>query len=198
MSAWIALAVCFAILVIVVLWAVGAYNRLVALKNRFKNAFSQIDVQLTRRHDLIPNLVETTKAYLAHERETLEGVTAARGAAVAAQTRASADPGDAVAMRGLLAAEGALGGALGRLMALSEAYPQLKADATIKTLTDELSGTENRIAFARQAYNDAVMEYNTAREQFPGNLVAGFGDFREAALWELENPAAKVAPVVKF
>jgi LemA protein len=117
---------------------------------------------------------------------------------VAAQTRASADPGDAVAMRGLLAAEGALGGALGRLMALSEAYPQLKADATIKTLTDELSGTENRIAFARQAYNDAVMEYNTAREQFPGNLVAGFGDFREAALWELENPAAKVAPVVKF
>ena len=198
MSPWIILVVLLVFIAVVVLWAVGVFNRLVSLRNRFKNAYSQIDVQLTRRYDLIPNLVETTKAYLAHERGTLEAVIAARGAAVAAQTRVGGDPSDGAAVRGLLSADGALTGALGRLMMVTEAYPQLKADTTIKALTDELSGTENRIAFARQAYNDAVMIYNTEREQVPGNIIAGFGSFTAATLWELENAAARVAPVVKF
>ena len=198
MSAWIILAVLLALVAVLVLWAVGVFNRLVSLRNRFKNAYSQIDVQLTRRYDLIPNLVETTKAYLSHERGTLEAVIAARGAAVTAQSRVGGDPSNTAALQGLLGAEGALTGALGRLMMVTEAYPQLKADTTIKALMDELSGTENRIAFARQAYNDAVMVYNTAREQVPGNIVAGFGNFTPATLWELENTAARVAPVVKF
>jgi LemA protein len=199
MTAWIILAVLVALGVALVVWSVGVYNGLVALRNRYKNAYSQIDVQLTRRYDLIPNLVETVKGYMAHEHGTLEDVIKARSAAVAAQTRAAGEPGEPAAMHGLLAADAGLTGALGRLMVLSESYPQLKADANVKTLTDELTGTENRIAFARQAYNDMVMAYNTAREQVPGNLVAGFGNFTAAALWEAENPAAvRQAPVVKF
>lgn len=198
MSPWAVLLVLVVLAAVVVLWAVGVYNGLVTRRNRVKNAFSQIDVQLTRRYDLIPNLVESTKAYLAHEHDTLEAVIAARGAAVAAQTRVAGNPADGVAMQGLLTADGALGGALGRLMMLTEAYPTLKADATMKALTDELAGTENRIAFARQAYNDAVMDYNTAREQVPGNLVVGFGDFPAATSWEAESQAVRQAPVVKF
>ncbi|MCS6920711.1 MAG: LemA family protein, partial [Elioraea sp.] len=163
----------FALLAVVIFWAVGAYNRLVDLRNRFRNAFAQIDVQLKRRYDLIPNLVETAKAYMKHERETLEAVIRARNSAVAANAAAAADPGNAAAMQGLMAAEGALSGALAKLFALAEAYPDLKANANMMQLSEELTGTENRIAFARQAFNDAVMTFNTAVEQFPSNLIAG-------------------------
>ncbi|MFM2092759.1 MAG: hypothetical protein RLZZ127_3248 [Planctomycetota bacterium] len=179
-------------------WAVGIYNRLVALKQRFANAFSQIDVQLKRRYDLIPNLVETAKGFMAHERGTLEAVIAARNQASSAAARAAANPSNGDAMRGLLAAEGALGQGLGRLWALAEAYPTLKADQTMLRLQDELTGTENKIAFARQAYNDAVMVYNTAREQFPGTIVASLANFGAAAPWQLDEPAARTAPKVAF
>ena len=198
MSAWIILAVLLALVAVLVLWAVGVFNRLVSLRNRFKNAYSQIDVQLTRRYDLIPNLVETTKAYLSHERGTLEAVIAARGAAVTAQSRVGGDPSNTAALQGLLGAEGALTGALGRLMMVTEAYPQLKADTTIKALMDELSGTENRIAFARQAYNDSVMVYNTTRETFPNVVFAGMFGFQAAELFKVEDPSERNAPKVSF
>ncbi|MCS7101223.1 MAG: LemA family protein [Burkholderiaceae bacterium] len=185
----------FALLAVVIFWAVGAYNRLVDLRNRFRNAFAQIDVQLKRRYDLIPNLVETAKAYMKHERETLEAVIRARNSAVAAHAAAAADPGNAAAMQGLVAAEGALSGALAKLFALAEAYPDLKANANMMQLSEELTGTENRIAFARQAFNDAVMAFNTAVEQFPSNLIAGLFSFKPAELLQATEAPEERKPV---
>jgi LemA protein len=193
----------FAVVVIIALavavfYTIGLYNRLVSLRNRFKNAFAQIDVQLKRRYDLIPNLVETARAYMQHERETLEAVIRARNAAVTAGQQAASDPADAAAMQGLAGAEQALRGALTRFFALSEAYPDLKANQNMMQLTEELTSTENRIAFARQSYNDAVTAYNTARESFPANLVAGSFNFSEAVLLVIEDAAERVAPRVSF
>jgi LemA protein len=175
---------------------ISIYNGLVTRRNGYKNAYAQIDVQLKRRHDLIPNLVETAKAYLKHERETLEQVVAARNAAATAARGAAANPGDPQAMQGLAAAEGALGATLTRFMAVAESYPDLKANQTMSQLMEELSSTENRIAFARQAYNDAVMTYNNARETFPGMLLAG--SFAAAQPWVVEQPAEREAVKVTF
>lgn len=183
---------------LIIVFAVVIYNKLVSYRNRFKNAFAQIDVQLQRRHDLIPNLVETAKAYLKHEKETLENVIAARNQAVSAQKAAAADPADGGLIGKLSQAEGLLTGALGRLFAVSEAYPDLKADATMRDLMESLESTENKVAFARQAYNDAVMNYQTLKESFPNNIVANFGNFKDAAMFEIENPEAKIAPKVSF
>ena len=182
----------------VLMWLMGAYNRLVALRNRFKNAYEQIDVQLKRRYDLIPNLVETAKGYIKHERGTLEAVIAARNAASAANVAAAQNPGDAVAMKGLSVAETALTSTLGRLFAVAEAYPDLKANTTMMALMEELTSTENKVAFARQAYNDSVMAYNTQRETFPTNMVAGPFNFGPAELFVIEKPAEKEAPKVSF
>jgi LemA protein len=182
----------------VLMWVVGAYNRLVALRNRFKNAFAQIDVQLKRRYDLIPNLVETAKGYIKHERGTLEAVVAARNAASSANVRAAQNPGDAAAMKELSGAETALTGTLGRLFAVAEAYPDLKANTTMMALMEELTSTENKVAFARQAYNDAVMGYNTQRETFPTNMIAGPFNFGPAELFVIEKPEEKEAPKVTF
>jgi LemA protein len=179
-------------------FVIGMYNRLVSLRNRFKNAFSQIDVQLKRRYDLIPNLVETAKGYLQHERNTLEAVIAARNAASAANSRAAQSPGDPNAMKQLAGAEAALTGTLGRFFALAEAYPDLKANQTMSRLMEELTSTENKVAFARQSYNDSVMTYNTARETFPSNLIAGPFNFGPAQLFEIEKPEQKEAPKVSF
>jgi LemA protein len=191
---WIILGV----VVVAVLVVVAIYNRLVVLRNRFKNAFAQIDVQLQRRHDLIPNLVESAKAYLTHEKSTLENVIAARNQAVSARGAAAANPADATAMQGLLGAESQLTGAMGRLFAVMESYPNLKADQTIAKLMEELSSTENRVAFARQAYNDSVMEYNTTRETFPNIVFAGPFGFQPAVLFDITNPADREAPKVSF
>lgn len=186
------------LVVILVIYVIAIYNGLVSLRNRVKNGFSQIDVQLQRRYDLIPNLVETAKAYLKHERETLEAVIAARNQAQAAANRAEKDPTDASAIRELAGAEAVLGGAMGRFFALAEAYPDLKANQNMMQLTEELSSTENRIAFSRQAYNDAVMTYNTKCESFPDNLVAGKFGFKQAELLELEDKEARKAVKVSF
>jgi len=192
---WIFLAVVVALAA----WVIAIFNGLVTLRNRFKNAFAQIDVQLKRRYDLIPNLVEAAKGYLAHERQTLEAVIAARGAAVNAAQRAAAAPGDPAAMTGLAQAEGVLGGALGRLLAVFEAYPDLKANQNILQVQEELTSTENKVAFARQGYNDAVMSYNTRRESVPDNIVAGLFAFKEATLLEAtESKEERQAPKVKF
>lgn len=192
---WIFLAVVVALAA----WVIAIYNGLVTLRNRFKNAFAQIDVQLKRRYDLIPNLVEAAKGYLQHERQTLEAVIAARGAAVNAAQRAAAAPGDPAAMTGLAQAEGVLGGALGRLLAVFEAYPDLKANQNVLQVQEELTSTENKVAFARQGYNDAVMSYNTRRESFPDNVVAGLFAFKEATLLEAtESKEERQAPKVKF
>jgi LemA protein len=180
------------------MFVIGGYNALVTLRNRYKNAFSQIDVQLKRRYDLIPNLVETAKGYLQHERGTLEAVIAARNAAITANTRAAQNPGDAAAMKDLSSAETALSGVMTRLFALSEAYPDLKANTTMMTLMEELSSTENKISFARQAYNDAVMAYNTRREVFPSNIIAGMFNFAPAELFVVDKPEEKEAPKVTF
>jgi LemA protein len=177
---------------------IGIYNSLVGLRNRYKNAYSQIDVQLKRRYDLIPNLVETAKGYLAHERGTLEAVITARNAAVTANTRAAQNPGDVSTMKELSGAESALTGALGRLFALSEAYPDLKANTTMMTLMEELTSTENKVSFARQAYNDSVMAYNTRREVFPSNIIAGMFNFGPAELFVIDKPEQKEAPKVTF
>jgi LemA protein len=186
------------VVVAVLLWVAGAYNRLVAMRNRFKAAFSQIDVQLKRRHDLIPNLVETAKGYLGHEKGTLEAVTQARTAAMGAARAAAANPGDPLAMAGLAAAESQLGGVLGRLFAVSEAYPDLKANQNMMALQQELSATENQIASARQVFNNQVMQYNTARESFPTNLVANALGFAPAQLFELEVEKERQIPQVSF
>ncbi|MDR1281202.1 MAG: LemA family protein [Opitutaceae bacterium] len=187
-----------AILLILVLWVVGIYNGLVTLRNRFKNAFAQIDVQLKRRYDLIPNLVETAKGYLKHERETLEAVTRARNIAASAAQAAAANPADPNAMKSLLTAEAGLGGALSRLLVVSERYPDLKANQNMMQLTEELTSTENKISFARQAYNDAVMAYNTRRETFPTVILAGAFGFTPAELFRIEDPTERNAPKVSF
>jgi len=187
-----------AVIVVGGLYVIGRYNGLIALRNRFKNAFAQIDVQLKRRYDLIPNLVETAKGYIQHERGTLEAVTQARNLAQAAGGRAAANPGDPQAMRELGGAEAGLTGALGRLLAVAEAYPDLKANQNMMQLTEELTSTENKVAFARQAYNDSVMTYNTSREVFPTNLIAGMFSFQAAELFQVDNPAEKQAPKVSF
>ena len=194
----IVLGVLVLIVVILGLWAVGIYNGLVALRNRFKNAFAQIDVQLKRRYDLIPNLVETAKGYLKHERETLEAVIKARNIALAASQTAAANPADANAIKGLGAAETGLAGALSRLMVVSEQYPDLKANQNMMQLTEELTSTENKIAFARQAYNDSVMSYNTSRETFPNVIFAGMFGFLPAELFKIEDPTERSAPKVSF
>jgi LemA protein len=186
------------LIVLLVLFIVGVYNRLVTARNNYKNAFAQIDVQLTRRYDLIPNLVETAKGYIKHERETLEAVIRARSAAVSGLKAAAASPGDAAAMQQLAGAENALAGALGRLLAVVEAYPDLKANQNMMQLSEELTSTENKVAFARQAYNDSVMTYNTAREVFPNNLVANMFAFGAAELLEIERTEMRAAPKVSF
>jgi LemA protein len=183
---------------LVVIVAVGIYNRLVTLRNRYKNAFSQIDVQLKRRYDLIPNLVEVAKGYIKHERETLEAVIQARNAAYAAGQQAARSPGESAAMTALGGAEGQLAGALGRLFAVAEAYPDLKANQNMLALQEELSSTENKISFARQAYNDAVMVYNTRREVFPSSIIASTFNFQEAHLFEVERAVEREAPKVSF
>ncbi|SFK38995.1 LemA family protein [Lysobacter sp. cf310] len=189
-----------ALVVIVAVWVVGIYNALVTSRNAYKNAFAQIDVQLQRRFDLIPNLVETVKGYLSHERETLEAVIAARGAAVSGLAAAKANPGDPAAMEQLAASQGQLNGALGRLLAVSEAYPDLKANQNMMQLTEELTSTENKVAFARQAYNDSVMAYNNRREIFPSSVIAGMFNFAAAALLEIPADRAEMraAPKVQF
>ena len=187
-----------ALVVVAVFFAITIYNRLVSGRNRFKNAFAQIDVQLTRRHDLIPNLVETAKGYMSHERETLEAVVNARNLAVACLKAAAKDPSDPEAMKQLAGAEQGLSGALGRLFALSEAYPDLKANENMMQLSEELTTTENKVAFSRQAYNDSVMDYNTLRESFPNNLFAGWFSFKMAELLEIEDEAKREAPKVSF
>ncbi|HAK93688.1 MAG TPA: hypothetical protein DCM87_01440 [Planctomycetes bacterium] len=194
---WALIAVA-AVILVLVLVVVGIYNKLVALRNRYKNGFSQIDVQLKRRYDLIPNLVEVAKGYMKHERETLEAVIQARNQAVDAGRQAAANPGDPAAMTSLGSAEGQLTGALGRLFALAESYPDLKANQNMLALQEELSSTENKVAFARQAYNDAVMSYNTGRETFPSVLFAGMFNFREANLFEVESRGEREAPKVSF
>jgi len=195
MGGWIFLAV----IVVLVFWAVSIYNRLVQLRNRFKNGFAQIDVQLKRRYDLIPNLVETAKGYIKHERETLEAVIKARNSALAAAQAAGANPGNPAAMQQLGQAEGALTGVLGRMFALAESYPDLKANQNMLALQEELSSTENKVAFARQGFNDSVMEYNTKRESFPDSIFAGMFGFGPAELLAAtESPEERKAPQVKF
>ncbi len=186
------------VLFLLVMFIIGIYNRLVALRNRYKNAYSQIDVQLKRRYDLIPNLVETAKGYLKHERETLENVIKARNVAYSASQTAASNPGDASAVKNLASAEASLAGVMTRFMAISEAYPDLKANQNMMQLTEELTSTENKISFARQAYNDSVMAYNTQREVFPSNLIAGTFNFGPAELFVVDKPEEKQAPKVSF
>jgi LemA protein len=187
-----------AIVGLLILYLIVLFNRLVSLRNRFKNAFAQIDVQLKRRYDLIPNLVETARAYMKHERETLDAVIRARNAAASAGQHAAAQPGEPGAMRELSGAEQALGGALTRFFALAEAYPDLKANQNMMQLSEELTSTENRVAYARQGYNDAVTAYNIARERFPANLLAGVLNFEPAQLLLIENEAERAAPRISF
>jgi len=194
MYGWIVLA----FVVLTIIFVIGLYNRLVTLRNRVKNAFAQIDVQLTRRHDLIPNLVETVKGYIKHERETLEAVIAARNTAIAGLKAAEANPSSTQAIQQLGVAETALTGALSRLLAVVEAYPDLKASQNMMQLTEELTSTENKVAFSRQAYNDSVMDYNNACEMFPSGVVANLFQFRSAAMLEIENVAKREVPKVSF
>ncbi|TLY61051.1 MAG: LemA family protein [Gammaproteobacteria bacterium] len=191
---WIVLLVLLGLAVIFV----SSYNRLVTARNAFKNAFAQIDVQLTRRYDLIPNLVEIAKGYIKHERETLEAVIQARNAAYAGLKAAASDPGNAAAVQKLAGADQLLGGALGRLMAVAEAYPDLKANQTMMQLSEELTSTENKVAFARQAYNDAVMTYNNIREVFPSSVAANMLGFQPAQPLDIAKPEAREAPKVSF
>jgi LemA protein len=194
MAGWIVLALG----VLVAFFFISIYNRLIAGRNAYKNAFAQIDVQLTRRHDLIPNLVETAKGYMKHERETLEAVITARNAAVSGLKNAAAHPGDPNAVQQLAGAENVLTGALGRLFALAEAYPDLKANQNMMQLSEELTSTENKVAFARQAYNDSIMSYNNLREVFPNTVVAGMFSFQPAQLLEIESTEKRVVPQVTF
>lgn len=195
MGGWIT----FGIIVAIIFFVISVYNRLIALRNQFKNAFAQIDVQLQRRHDLIPNLVESVKKYLSHEKETLTQVIEARNQAAAAKRQAAEHPEDPSAISALGKAESMLTGSLANVFALSENYPELKANENISELMEELSSTENRIGFARQAFNDSVMTYNTYREQFPNNVIGGFfGSFKAAELLQIESPEAKKAVKVSF
>ncbi len=194
----IVLGVLLLVVVVLALWIAGIYNKLVELRNRFKNAFAQIDVQLKRRYDLIPNLVEVAKGYMKHESGTLEAVIKARNIAYAASQTAAANPADANAMKGLMSAESGLGGALSRLMVVSEQYPDLKANQNMMQLTEELTSTENKVSFARQAYNDVVMAYNTARETFPNVIFAGMFGFLPAELFKIDDPTERNAPKVSF
>jgi LemA protein len=187
-----------AIIVALIAYAIGIYNNLVNLRNRVKNAFAQIDVQLTRRYDLIPNLVEAVKGYMKHERETLDSVIRARNAAVSNLDAAKADPSNAEAVRRLGEAEGTLAGALGRLFALSEAYPDLKADRNMMHFQEELASTENKVAFARQAFNDSVLSYNNATQNFPNNVVAGMFSFHPASFLDIESEQKREVPEVAF
>lgn len=186
------------VVVVIVFWLVGIYNGLITARNGYKNAFAQIDVQLQRRYDLIPNLVETAKAYMAHERQTLEAVIAARGAAMGGLAAAKANPGDPQAMQQLTAGENQLSGTLKSLFAVSESYPDLKANQNMMQLSEELTSTENKVAFARQAYNDGVMYYNNKREVFPSSIIAGMFNFAPATSWEVESPDVKKAVKVSF
>lgn len=186
------------VLLLVVLFVIGIYNSLITSRNRYRNAFSQIDVQLKRRNDLIPNLVETAKGYLKHERETLEAVVQARNLNVAAAEQAAKAPGDRQAMASLNTAEGQLTGALGRLLAVCESYPDLKANQNMMALQEELTSTENKVAFARQAYNDSATNYNNARETFPNVIIASMFNFQEANLFQVEEPKEREAPKVSF
>lgn len=194
----IILLVFLGLVVLLVFFVIAQYNGLIRGRNGYKNAFAQIDVQLKRRHDLIPNLVETVKGYMAHERETLEAVIAARQGAESARSAAAANPGDPAAMKQLAQAEGGLGGTLGRLFALSEAYPDLKANQNMMQLTEELTSTENRISFARQAFNDGVLHFNNMRETFPTNIIAGMFNFAVAESFEITNTAEREAVKVQF
>jgi LemA protein len=194
----LALIIVLIVIALLALIVVGIYNKLVGLRNRFKNAFAQIDVQLQRRYDLIPNLVETAKAYMSHERNTLEAVIAARNTAYAASKAAAANPADAGAIKTLSQAESGLGGALSRLMVVAEQYPDLKANQNMMQLSEELTSTENKVAFSRQAYNDSVMSYNTQREVFPSVIFAGMFGFGPAELFQVENAQARQAPKVSF
>lgn len=195
---WIILGVLAVVAIAILAWVASTYNGLVTLRNRFKNAFAQIDVQLKRRYDLIPNLVETAKGYMTHERETLDAVITARSRAMAAEVKVAGNPADPAAMKQLMSAEGMLTGALGRLMAVAEAYPNLKADTHMSALMEELTSTENRVAFSRQAYNDSVTSYNTTREQFPAVVIANLLGFLAAELFEIDVPEQREAPKVKF
>ncbi len=186
------------IVAVVVIWAIGIYNRLVNQRNRVKNAFAQIDVQLTRRYDLIPNLVEVVKGYMKHERETLEAVINARNSASASLDAAKADPANAQMIKELGASEGALTSALGRLFALSEAYPDLKANQNMMQLQEELASTENKVAFSRQAFNDSVLQYNNSAQNFPNNVMAGFFSFALASFLEIESEEKREVPEVSF
>jgi LemA protein len=197
-AALIVLGVLFLIVVVLALWVAGIYNSLVALRNRFKNAFAQIDVQLKRRYDLIPNLVETAKGYMKHEHDTLEDVIKARNIAYTASQSAAANPADAGAMKNLVSAESGLTGALSRLMVVSEQYPDLKANQNMMQLTEELTSTENKVSFARQAYNDSVTVYNTTRETFPNVVFAGMFGFTDAQLFQIEDGTERNAPKVNF
>lgn len=192
----IIIAVLVVIALIAVFWVMGTYNGLVKLRNRYRNAFAQIDVQLKRRHDLIPNLVETAKGFMKHERETLEAVIQARN--MASSARKDANTEDAASMGALMAAEGGLGSALGRLFALSESYPDLKSNANMMQLSEELTSTENKVAFSRQSYNDSVTEYNTKTEMFPASVIAGMFNFNQATLFEVSDDSEREAVKVEF
>lgn len=194
--ALIILGVIVLIVLVIGFWVMGMYNGLVKLRNRYRNAFAQIDVQLKRRHDLIPNLVETAKGFMSHERETLEAVIQARN--MASSARQDANTEDASSMTALMAAEGGLGGALGKLFALSEAYPDLKSNANMMQLSEELTSTENKVAFSRQAYNDAVTEYNTKTEVFPSSMIAGTFNFNQASLFEVADESERESVKVEF
>ena len=194
----IVLAIFVGLLLLVAFWAIALYNGLIGKRNRFRNAFAQIEVQLQRRYDLIPNLVETAKGSMSHEKDTLEAVIAARNQAMGAMQAAAAAPGDSSAMANLASAEAGLGGVLGRLMAVAEAYPDLKANQNMMAVQEELTSTENKVAFARQAFNDAVTLFNTARETFPAVLIAGLLGFKEAMLFEVDDASARSAPKVNF
>lgn len=194
----IVFAIFFGLLLLLAFWAIALYNGLIGKRNRFRNAFAQIEVQLQRRYDLIPNLVETAKGYMSHEKDTLEAVIAARNQAMGAMQAAAAAPGDSSAMANLASAEAGLGGVLGRLMAVAEAYPDLKANQNMMAVQEELTSTENKVAFARQAFNDAVTLFNTARETFPAVLIAGLLGFKEAMLFEVDDASARSAPKVNF
>lgn len=197
-GAIVGIVVAAVVVLLLVIWVISSYNGLVRRRNAYQNAFAQIDVQLTRRHDLIPNLVETAKGYLRYERETLDAVISARGGAVTAQQEARGNPGDPAAMQQLSGAETALNQTLGRLFALAESYPDLKANQNMMQLSEELTSTENRVAFARQAYNDSVMAYNNKRETFPTNLLAGTFGFGPAALLVIDEPEQREAPRIEF